>query len=137
MASLTAIRDGLASNLDGIADLQVSPYVLSAPTPPAAEIMPAEIDYDVTMARGIDRWKLVVRVFVGFTTDIGAQKRLDKMIASSGTDSVKAKVESDRTLGGAAHDVRVTGCSGYRIFRREGQAPVIGAEWEVEVLAGG
>ena len=137
MATMEALREALAVNLAGIPGLQQSAYMLGNPTPPCAEVMPATIDYDVTMHRGLDRWNFTVRVYVGATTDIGAQKRLDLMLDSAGTYSVKAAVESDRKLGGDAADLRVKTCSGYRIYERQGGGALLGAEWNVEVLARG
>ena len=137
MASLTSIREGLAANLDTIPKLQASAYLLSNPTPPAAEVQPGAIDYDRAMGRGHDDWLFTVRVFVGFTSDIGAQRRLDGMLASAGSASVKAAIESDPTLDGACEDLLVTRCTGYRLFGREGGAALLGAEWEVQVLAAG
>lgn len=137
MADLSVIREALARNLAAIPGLAQSPYLLSSPTPPAAEIQPDEVIYDQAMRRGLDRWRLTVRVFVGFTSDIGAQKRLDRMLATTGVESIKAALESDPTLGGAVDDLRVTGCSGYRLFSRDGGQSVLGAEWQVEVLAAG
>ncbi len=137
MASLTAIRTALAANLASISGLAQSPYMLANPTPPAAEIAPGEIRYDEAFARGLDRWQFKVRVFVGMTSDIGAQKRLDSMLASSGAGSIKAALESDRTLGGACEDLHVTGCRGYMVFTREGGNAVLGTEFDVVVLATG
>jgi hypothetical protein len=137
MASLTDLREALASNLAAIDGLQESAYVLANPTPPAAEVVPAPIEYDKAMGRGLDKWTFLVRVLVGLTSDIGAQKRLDKMLASAGPDSVKAALETDPTLGGAADDLIVTRCSGYRTFKREGGTLLLGAEWTTEVYASG
>ena len=78
-----------------------------------------------------------MRVFVGAVTDIGSQKRLDGMLAATGADSVKAAIESDRTLDGACDSLRVVRCSGYRLFGREGAPSVLGAEWDVEIYARG
>lgn len=137
MPSLEDIRTGLATNLAGVTGLAESPYLLSNPTPPACEIQPGPIEYDQAFRRGLDRWTLTVRVFVGPSSDIGAQKRLDTMLAPAGTDSIKAALESDRTLGGMVDDLQVTRCEGYRVFVREGAPSVLGAEWTVVVLAEG
>lgn len=137
MASLTDIRVALADNLSSIAGLQQSAYMLSNPTPPTAEVMPSSIRYDRSMARGLDTHNLTVRVLVGQSSDRGAQKRLDGFLAGSGATSIKAAIESDTTLGGAASDLRVMECSGYRVYGREGNASVLGAEWQVEVVAKG
>lgn len=135
MADLADLRAGLAANLAGVSGLSRSAYVLSNPTPPCAEVEPAPIEYDLAMDRGLDRWGFIVRVYVSANLDKGAQIKLDAYIASSGADSIKAALESDPTLAGAAEDVHVTGCSGYRVYERGGQAAVLGAEWQVEVLA--
>lgn len=137
MASLTAIRTGLATNLSALADIQVSAWMLANPTPPTIHVFPASATYDLAMQRGLDRWTLTVQAFVAAVSDIGAQKLLDALLASSGARSVKAALESDQTLGGAASAVRVTGSSGYKIFAVDGRPPVLGAEWQVEVLATG
>lgn len=137
MATPASIREGLKTRLDTIAGLQASAYMLANPTPPAAHVFPAEITYDQAMGRGQDGWMMTVQAFVGFATDIGAQKRLDKLLASSGADSVKAAIEGDRTLGGVVQHLRVTRAGGYQIFLVEGRAPVLGAEWTVEILATG
>lgn len=134
---LTEIREGLADALASIPDLQESAYLLANPTPPSAEVQPGPVEYDAAMARGSDRWTMTVRVFVGAVTDRGAQARLDKMLAPTGGYSVKAALQADRTLDGAAQTLRVVRCTGYRIFGREGAAPVLGAEWEVDVIASG
>lgn len=133
-ATLAQIRTGLAANLASITGLAQSAYVLSNPTPPAAEIEPGAVEYDQAFGRGHDRWAMTVRVFVGLTTDIGAQKRLDTYLAPSGATSVKTALESDLTLGGTVQDLHVTGCSGYRVYPRQGQAPVLGAEWQLTVI---
>lgn len=137
MAALSDIREGLAATLKPIPGLHESAYLLSNPTPPAAEIQPSETEYDHAFGRGCDEWTFVIRVFVGATSDIGAQKRLDGMLASSGASSIKAAVEADPTLGGVVEDLRVTRCTGYRVFAREGGAGVLGAEWEVSIVARG
>lgn len=137
MGSLAAIRAGLADNLATIDGINASAYLLSNLTPPCAEVQPGETEYDLTFARGLDRWTLTVRVLVGASTDQGAQRLLDRMLESSGSVSVKAAIESDKTLGGAASSVQVQRCTGYRLISREGHGPLLGAEWTIEVLATG
>lgn len=137
MPDLEQIRQALAHNLDAIPGVQVSAYMLSNPTPPAIEIQPAETVYDETFGRGMDTWTLTIRAHVAQTLDVGAQRRLDRMLAPAGASSVKARAESDRSLGGLVEDLRVTRCAGYRVFVREGGAQTVGSEWTVQVLAPG
>lgn len=148
MAALTDIREGLAANLRAVlTGVQVIPYMLASPSPPTVHVYPgggAElIEYDLAMGRGLDRWMFTVQAFVGTSSDQGAQMKLDEFIASSGPQSVKAAVEADQTLAGALTinpgetPVRVLSCTGYRVYARDGGSPVLGAEWNVQVLATG
>lgn len=138
MASLSDIREGLAANLAALDGVQVSAYMLASPQAPSGHIVPDFIAYDSAMGRGHDDWRLKIQVFVSLAGgDRAAQVRLDSFIASSGSQSVKALVESDKTLGGIAEDVRVVSCSGYQLFVFDGRPPLMGAEWLVDVLATG
>lgn len=145
MGILTDIRAGLAANLAAISDLQLAPggqgYMLSAPTGPSAHIYPGggagPIEYDQAMQRGLDLIPFTVQVFVPLTSDIGAQANLDAYIEPTGTRSVKAALESDVTLGGAADTMRVVACTGYQQFVFEGRPPLLGAEWHVHIYATG
>ena len=136
MASLTDIREQIAAAL-ALPGFQVSAYMLSNPTPPAAHVFPDQVEYDQAMQRGLDVWTLTVQCYVGFTTDIGAQKRLDELLAKTGSMSVKQLIETDRTLCGIVHDCRVTAASGYRLYSAAGDNTrlVLGAEWTVQVFA--
>jgi hypothetical protein len=136
--SLAAIREGLALNLAAIPGVQVSAYILANATPPVLEVLPGDpaTEYDMTFRRGSDRWNLTIRGRVGNTGDIGAQKRLDRMLAPTGNESVKQAAETDRTLGGKADAIRVTTVSGYRTYMPAGgNTEQLGAEWTVEVFA--
>ena len=134
MVDLAAIREGLATNLSVIADTQISPYMLANPTPPCIQVMgPDEVTYDVTFGRGSDSWMMIVQAFVASVGDIAAQARLDKMLHPTGPESIKEAIESDRTLGGSAKDLRVVRSSGYQQYNLEGRGPVLGAEFTVQV----
>lgn len=135
--TLAEIREGIAANLAVLTGCQVSAYMLSNPTPPTIHVYPTDVEYDLAMGRGLDKWKLTVQAFVGLSTDIGAQAKLDEFLAPSGSQSVKAAIEADRTLGGSVADATAVSCTGYRVYVREGGGPVLGAEWLVEVRVSG
>jgi hypothetical protein len=143
VATLSDVRTALAANLAAIPDMQIvsGGYMLSTPTPPAAHIYPGgpagEIVYDLAMGRGLDRVPFTVQVFVSLASEIGGQTNLDEYIEPSGTRSVKAALESDPTLGGAAEDMRVTSCTGYQQFLFDGRPALLGAEWHVDVFVNG
>lgn len=139
MADPADLRRGLAANLSNL-PWQISPYVLDNPSPPCVYIASGPIEYDQTMGRGHDNWEYLVYALVGYVSDIGAQMTLDTMLASAGPMSVKALVESDRTLGGAAYSLRVESSTGARVYTLAGpnqSAPALGAEWTVLVMASG
>jgi hypothetical protein len=140
MTLLAAVRAGLAANLANLPVAQVSAYILASPTLPVVWVRPAPsagFDYHHTMRNGLEVWTMLVQAYVGTTTDIGAQKKLDELLATSGGSSVKTAIESDKTLGGAALDLIVERCSGYQEYGRPDGSSVLGAEWTVQVQING
>lgn len=135
MGSMEAIRVALASNLSSIEGVQVSPWMLANPTPPAIHVIPGPTEYHATMGvGGAEWWEFTIQAFVASVSDIGSQKRLDRMLDSDGSESVFAALESDRTLGGECDDLIVTLRSGYQVFVPQGRSEVLGAEWTVRVF---
>lgn len=141
MADLSDIREGLRANLAArFPDAQVSGYLLSSPTAPAFEIELGDdgVDYHEAMQNGVSAWTFTVRYFVAANLDVAAQKQLDRRAATSGDESVKAAIESDRTLGGAAFDLLVDSMSPFQaIAARDGSGTYLGATWTVRVMASG
>lgn len=135
--TLAQIRTGLAANLAGLTNVQVSAYMLANPTPPCVHLWPTGVTYDLAMQRGYDQWTFTVQAFVALTADIGGQKLLDQFIAPSGSQSIKTRLESDPTLGGLVEDVSVTIFEAYQVYGRENGGPVLGANWIAEVIAVG
>ena len=111
--SLLTLRQGIATNLATISGLRTSWFVPDNPSPPIAIVVPDRVDYDVSMARGSDTFTFQVLVIAGRINERSAQSTLDAYLDSTGSTSIKAAIESDKTLGGSAHSARVTGWSGY------------------------
>lgn len=133
--NLSAIREGLADNLETIGGFQVSPYVLSNFTPPALMVRPAldpAIDYHQAMGNHFSDVHMTVIAYVGTASDIGAQKKLDSLIDSN---TIVDAIEADKTLGGACCDLSVETCHAYQEYARPDGSTVLGAEWTVLVLA--
>ncbi len=127
------IRTGIAENMRSIKGLQVLDYVSSQPVPPSADVRRGPVEYDQAMADGLHRPTMLVRVYVANVTDQGSQSLLDSYLDPDGDQSVKAAIESDRTLGGVVADLHVTGASGAQQFALENQPVMLGSEWTVEV----
>ena len=113
MASITNIRTGLATRLATITGLRTSATMPDLPNPPVAIVIPDNISFDDTFQRGMDTLTFRIFLVVGRADERTAQNSLDGFCATSGASSIKAAVEGDRTLGGAAFDCRVTNMRSY------------------------
>lgn len=114
MASLSDIRSGIATNLGTISGLRTAAFVPDEPKPPIAIVFPENITFDTAFGRGLDTFTFTVQVIVSKVSDRNAQSNLDGYCNPSGASSVKAAIESDRTLGGLVQDLRVTEARDYR-----------------------
>jgi len=63
-----------------------------------------------------------------------SQETLDSYLASSGSSSIKAQVESDQTLGGSAQSCRVVEADNYGVYTVN-NIDYLGVEFGVEVIA--
>lgn len=107
------LRTGIATNLATIAGLRVSSFVPDNPTPPIAVVIPQRIEFDDAFGRGQDTYTFQVLVVSHRMSERSAQSTLDAYCNPTGALSVKAAIQSDRTLGGKCFDLRVTEMSSY------------------------
>lgn len=137
MASLADIRAGLKANLVAAGFTNVNLYTVSDPTPPCLELdlAPDGVDYDNAMKRGLDNVTMIVRAV--FAEQEGAQVTLDTYIDGAAATDIKSALEADRTLGGAADNLRVTGVQIRRWKSDTTGGLLTGAEWTVLVYAAG
>ena len=135
MADIAAIVSGIATNLATIQGLRVQEQVLdTAPVPVALIGPPSTVAYDEVMARGADNYTFSVRVLVARADARSGQVTLGEYLSGSGARSVKAAIESDPTLGGAADTCRVTSATGIGIYPY-GDIDYLGADFSLEVIA--
>lgn len=111
--TIQTIRQGIAANLATISGLRTSAFVPDNPTPPIAIVVPDRVVYDTANRRGLDTYTFRVLVIAQRASERGAQNTLDAFCNPTGASSVKTAIESDRTLGGAANDCRVTDLTEY------------------------
>lgn len=136
MALLTSIRDGLKTNLETISGLTAYEYVPDWIEPPIALVAPINsLNYDSTMARGADTYEIPVIVYISRVDAQLSQDAVDGYLASSGATSVKAAIESDTTLGGAAMSVRVVSATDYGEYEVTQGTSFLGVTFNVEVIA--
>lgn len=113
MASLTDLRNGLAANIHTISGVRTASTMPDNPNPPIAIVYPESINYDDAFHRGMNTYQFVVVMVVGRVAERSAQNSLDAIVSSTGASSMKLAIESDKTLGGKAYDVRVTNMRAY------------------------
>lgn len=104
--SITDIRDGLAANLATIPGLRTSAELPDQPNPPIAVVQLNNVTYDQAFQNGLVLYNFTITVIVGKVAERLAQQRLNAY-ASTGVGGVKTALESDRTLGGSAFDVKL------------------------------
>jgi hypothetical protein len=130
--AISDLRSGIAKNLATIPGLRTNALVPDNPTPPIAVVEPLVVNFDKTMGRGLDEYQFKVTVIVGRVSERNGQNTLDAYCSGSGTYSVKSAIESDRTLGGKANDLRVTGLTSYGSLTI-GDSTFLAAEFAVTV----
>lgn len=135
IATISEIRQGLANRLKAAfpTGWNIQPYVLSNPVGPTMDVMPDRIQYDRAMQGKADTLWFIIRVTVPSAVDQGMQKNIDALLDPRSSTSIKAAVESDKTLGGKVSYAVVRECSGYKLYETGG-APVLGSEFSVEVM---
>lgn len=105
---ISDIRDGIKANLSSIDDLRIYDIIPDVIVPPCVVVGQLDFTFDLNNARGLDQANLDVFVIVQRFSERTGQNKLDKFLAGSGAYSIKAAIESDRTLGGACDTLRVT-----------------------------
>jgi hypothetical protein len=113
MATLSEIRDGIATNLATITGLRTSGVIPGQVNPPYAVISPEGIDYHRAFHNGFNTYNFTITVVVGQADSRSAQNTLDAYCSPSGASSIKSAIESDKTLSGKAFDVMVSEMRNY------------------------
>ena len=135
MADISTLRTAIATNLATVSGLRTAATVPDQINPPVAVVMPTSITYDLAFARsGGDEYEFSVMVIVGRVDERMAQNKLDLYCSGTGSQSIKAGIESDRTLGGAAFDCRVTSLRNYNQVS-VADVTYLAAEFAVQVFA--
>lgn len=106
MATIDDIVNGVAARLSTIPGLNVTAYFRGSFTPPVAVVgVPAIPEYHTAMGRSsFFQVEPQIHLFTSAATDEAGQRDLAKYANPSGSYSVKAAVETDRSLGGVVHD---------------------------------
>jgi hypothetical protein len=113
MASISDLRTGIKNNLATITGLRTSDFQPDSINPPIAIVFPISLNYDETFHRGMQTYTFSVQVIVGRVSERTGQNSIDAYCSSTGANSIKLAIESDKTLNGKAFDLRVTDMRNY------------------------
>lgn len=108
MASIRTMRQAIATNLSTVDGLRTAAIIPEDPKPPVAVVIFDRVEFDTSMARGLDMYLFKVVLVLGRVNTRGTEEALDGYLSGNGSTSLKAAIESDRSLGGEAQDLRVT-----------------------------
>lgn len=103
------VRDALKTRLQTIAGLRVYEVIPEPITPPCAVVGQLDFTFDIDNARGLDQANVDIYVIVQRFSERAGQDKLDGYLAGTGSTSIKAAIEGDRTLGGTCQTLRVIG----------------------------
>lgn len=134
MADFSDVRAQLKVRLDTITGLRVYKTVPDKPELPAAIVRPLRMDYHRSMGSGGAN-RIPFEIILLVSTGGGgerAQDLLDAYLDDTGTSSVKAAIEGDRTLNSTVDTLVVQGWRDYGPLDWNG-ITYLGARVDVEV----
>jgi hypothetical protein len=134
VASITAIRSGLATNLATITGLRSGPTIPDNVNPPYAIIAPSSVDYHRAFNNALSTYNFTITLVVGRVSERTAQNNLDAYCSPTGSSSIRVAIESDKTLGGIVFDTIVTGMRNYGSVTI-GENTYLAAEFDIAVQA--
>lgn len=135
--TLRQVMAALETRLDTIAGLRVSDTGPGQIVPPAAIVGVPEVpEYRLTMGRGSWRLTFAVTVLVGAQLDRVGQLALADFADVSGSKSIAATIEADKTLGGVVSQCWVEAFRPLGI-EEVGAIGYFGGVWAVNVVAPG
>jgi len=123
------VRAGLATALDTVSGLNVSSYYPDDIVPPMGIVDNVRVKFDASFKRGSDDMTFDVMVVVRRTSERAGQQALDAFVPL-----VKAAIEADKSLGGAAQSLQCQSMSGYAPLS-VGDVTYLSASFAVRVIA--
>lgn len=132
--TLSSLRSGLKDRLATIPGLRVAEQIPEQINPPVAVITRQSVEYHGAMSGGSSEWSMQVQLIAGRMAEQQSQRLIDEWLSWSGTKSVRAAIEADRTLGGAAHTCKVTSADALTTVQ-VGDAEYLGVTLNVTVYA--
>ena len=133
--AIADIRAGIAANLTANlpGNIGIFPYRQANPVLPSVQVTGLDEMEASSMQGGSYSLVFIVQAFVATVTDQGGQRLLDEFLYPTGTASIWAALESDRTLAGAALASAVLRNDGTQLLNLPNNIQVLGSSWFVQV----
>ena len=100
-ATVSQVSDGIKTALATVSGLRTHAYQPEQLNPPFAYPELTQVTYHRSMGLGDVEMQWTINVVVGRYTDRTANDLLDQYLSPTGAKSIRAALESDKTLGGA------------------------------------
>lgn len=132
---IEALQQGLANAADTITGLRCFPALPGSINPPTFAVVEFELSYHGTFSSGRGLTEVTFTCGAFATNSNEGRKQLLPYLADSGSSSVPAALEADKTLGGTAKTLIVQRVRGaYRLYDI-GDSQYLGAMIDVKVWA--
>lgn len=99
-ATVSQVSDGIKTALATVSGLRTFAYQPEQLNPPFAYPELTQVTYHRSMGLGDVEMQWTINVVVGRYTDRTANDLLDQYLSPTGAKSIRAALESDKTLGG-------------------------------------
>ena len=138
MAALSEITDGLKTTIGNVSGLRCYDTVPDMGLNfPAAFIVPTDIEFDLAMQRGTDKYTFDILIAVQRSDSRTAQDKLHGYITGQGSNSIRQTIFNNRTLGLTDTDTRAVSVSNISADVSVNGIDAIGANINVEVFTKG
>lgn len=106
-ATISEISAALRDALTAVSGLRVQDHLVDNPSPPIAMVGIDQVTYHRAFAAGNAEHEYTVTVLVGRDPERVSQDRLNGYLSYDGTQSIRAAIEADPTLGGVVNTCQV------------------------------
>lgn len=133
-ASVVQVLDGLVTRLQTIDGLRCYDRPADIVAAPAAFTLLEAVDFQNAFALGDPRMEITVTVIVARTSDRAAYERMSEYVAPTGSRSIRAAIEADRSLGGVCQTLIVQRADNIRSVS-QGDAEYLAVDFGLTVHA--
>ncbi len=133
-ASISAVTDAIKTALSTVSGLRTYSFQPEQINPPFAFPELTSVTYHRAMGLGDVEMAFTINVVVGRYTDRTANDALDAYLSPTGATSIRAALESDRTLGGVVQTLILSSAANV-VAVNEADANFLSVQFQLTVHA--